>query len=539
MANSDPTRPQGQESRLLSFAGMAALGTCVFVSGGAVMIYEFLAVRFLQRYYGSSLDVWASEIAICLAGLAVGYALGGWLADRYRSERVLGAALLVSGILGFFMERLAVWIAERLLAVDVALSWHPLLAAGFSTFLPFLALGTVLPQAIRLHVRRIERVGTSAGRMATLSTAGSIAGALMTAHVLLPRWGVRETLYGMSLVLAALGGAVVAVGFLSSWRRKAGVMMLLLFLVPGASAGADVIFENYSAYHHILVEDSGDERALRFDSDMQSTMSLTDPYAGGFEYTDFFHVPLVFDPTVRHVLFIGLGGGTGPKGFLRYYPTVQVEVAEIDPMVEQVARQFFAVPDDPRLRIAIADGRGYLQRSRGPFGAIILDAYGSGPHGAYIPYHLATVEFFRIAWARIENGGCLVYNVMGTYGGLNDDVVRNMMTTLSSIFQAVYAFRARTSENTVFVAVKISPEELQPDGTENGLAWPNGPWLQHPLNDSQLRELAATFKSSFTVTFPNLETRLTQFSPVQTRPAAGMVLTDNYAPVDIAPSLRR
>lgn len=531
------TNRESCKHRFDTFPGALLLMICAFVTGAAIMIYEFLAVRFLQRYYGSSLDVWASEIAVCLGGIAVGYAAGGWLADRFRSKRVLGGTILFSGLFGFPLERVAVWTGERLLAIDTGLSWHPLIAAGVSSFLPFLALGAVVPQAIRLHVRDLDHVGTAAGRMGTLSTLGSIAGALLTARVLVPYWGVRESLYGTAAILTAFGAAMVIPARRGS-RRGRTAAAVVLFLLAGGSSSAQVVFENYSAYHHILVEDDGAKRSLRFDNAVQSTMTLSDPSSGGFEYTDFFHVPFLLDPSIGRALFVGLGGGTGPKAFLRYYPTVAIDVAEIDPMVERVAREFFAVPQDPRLRIAISDGRTFLQRSGQRYGALIVDAYGSGPQGAFIPYHLATLEFFRLAWGRLDNGGCLVYNVMGIYGGDNDDIVRNVMTTLSNVFQAVYAFRARTSVNTVFVAMRIAPAELAPDGTKNGAAWPAGPWLQHPLSDAQFRDLGAAFRTSFAVTFPKLDTRVAQFSPVQTRPTEGSILTDNYAPVDVAAGLR-
>src|SRR5690242_14032813 len=74
------------------------LGLLVFVSGAAVMIYEFIAVRMLQRFFGSSLEVWSAEISVCLLGLAAGYSLGGWVADRYRSWAPLGIVLCVAGV---------------------------------------------------------------------------------------------------------------------------------------------------------------------------------------------------------------------------------------------------------------------------------------------------------------------------------------------------------------------------------------------------------------------------------------------------------
>jgi len=323
------------------------------------------------------------------------------------------------------------------------------------------------------------------------------------------------------------------------WKRLAVLVGVLGWLPACAGAEAEVIYEDYSAYHHILVEDVKGQRRLRFDDALQSTMSLRDIYRGGFEYTDFFHVPLVLDPSTSRVLFVGLGGGTGPKAFLRDYPWMQVEVAEIDPQVEQVAREFFRLPADPRLRVTIQDGRVYLQRARRAYGAILMDAYASGPYGAYLPYHLVTQEFFALAKRRLTNGGCLVYNVMGTYGGAQDDQVRGVYSTLSKTFAVVYAFRARSSGNTVFVAQHIAPAKLDADGTRGGRAWPVGPWLQHPLDGAAWAGLARRLIAGGAIKLDRLDGRVTQFSRVYGTPVAGPFYTDNYAPVDLAPGRRR
>ena len=200
-----PTRARG----LLIWAMVA---WCAFLSGAAVMVYEFLAVRILQRDFGGSVDVWASEIAVCLAGLAVGYGVGGWAADRFRRVEVVGLALVVGGASGIAIEPLALYAGDALLEVETGLAWHPLIAALVSTVLPILALGTVLPQAVALSARDNAHVGASTGRMAALSTVGSIAGTLVTVMVLLPRWGVIEILNATSVLLVVSGVAAIAAG---------------------------------------------------------------------------------------------------------------------------------------------------------------------------------------------------------------------------------------------------------------------------------------------------------------------------------------
>jgi len=509
---------------------LAALMLCVGISGASVMVYEFIAVRILQRYFGGTLDVWASEISVCLGGLAIGYVLGGMLADRLKHPGLsLGIGLVVAGALGFFMEPLIVNTYEWLPEPDFENTtgalmkwWEPLLVAGVSSFIPFIGLGFVMPTATRLHVRDIDHVGTSVGWIAAMSTVGSIVGALATANYLIPVVGVRESLTLTSIILIVMGVALIVPAIV--WKNRAVAMLMLLAIAPMVNA-QEVVFEDYSAYHHILVQDEGNARVLYFDDDPQTTMDLRNEWTGGFEYTDYFHLPVLLNPSMRNVLCVGLGGGTGPKAFLDTYADIKVQTVEIDPKVVEVAKKYFSLPTDPRLKIAVADGRTYMQRTRGKYGAIIMDAYASGPNGAYLPYHLATKEFFDIAYDRLQDGGSLLYNIIGLPGGINDDIVRGIHATLKQRFQAVYIFEASSTANTVFVAHKI------PAGVERK-PWPEGPIVEHPLNAEGWKSLVAVFRQQDIPLPTFLERRVTQFSAAHNAEITGQVFTDNKAPVD-------
>jgi predicted MFS family arabinose efflux permease len=54
----------------------------VFVAAGAVLVLEILAVRLLTPYVDLTLETTTSIIGAVLAGIAVGAALGGRIADR-------------------------------------------------------------------------------------------------------------------------------------------------------------------------------------------------------------------------------------------------------------------------------------------------------------------------------------------------------------------------------------------------------------------------------------------------------------------------
>ena len=60
---------------------------------------EICASRLLAPYFGSSTIVWANLIGLVLAALSVGYWLGGKLADRRPTPRLLGALVLASAAL--------------------------------------------------------------------------------------------------------------------------------------------------------------------------------------------------------------------------------------------------------------------------------------------------------------------------------------------------------------------------------------------------------------------------------------------------------
>jgi len=227
--------------------------------------------------------------------------------------------------------------------------------------------------------------------------------------------------------------------------------MLLVLAAMAAPAAARVIYERDSLYSHLVVEDTAGVRTLYFNRFAQSTMSLRDPAAGGLEYTEMFHAVLAFKPDCKHVLVIGLGGGSTQKAFLARYPDITVHTVEIDPQVLQVAREYFALPESSRHQVTIEDGRRFLARPGPAYDAILVDAYLVDYFGAYAPFHLATREFFTAAKQRLADGGVLAYNVIWSSLSWNDASARAMYKTMGSVFDAVYLLPARRSRNLVMV----------------------------------------------------------------------------------------
>lgn len=285
---------------------------------------------------------------------------------------------------------------------------------------------------------------------------------------------------------------------------------IALFVIWG-TARAAVVFETTTPHHHIRVVDQGGLRILSFNGSQETRMSLQDPLKGHFEYTEYFHMPWIWNTNLTSVLMIGLGGASTQRAFLHYYPDVKVDTVELDPVVVDVARNHFRLEDTPRHQIFTEDGRQYLRRARKRYDAIILDAYRTTRYGSFLPYHLATKEFFELASGQLTENGVLAYNVMGTYGSWRADILGAMYRTMKAVFPQVYLFPAKDSLNVVLIATKS----------------------RHALPVHHAYQRASDLQTSGRVRLPSFRLKAAMCR-LDAPPTASRspLLTDDYAPVD-------
>jgi len=288
-------------------------------------------------------------------------------------------------------------------------------------------------------------------------------------------------------------------------------MMGIALTLADCGISQNTVFETTSPYHHIRVADYGRMRVLHFDNSTQSQISLDDPLQGHFEYTEYFHMPWLWNDQIKTVLMIGLGGSSIQRAYQAYWPQVETETVELDPKVVEVARDYFQFQETDTMKAIISDGRMHLRRTRKKYDLIILDAYTANRYGSFIPYTLVTKEFFVLCHARLSDKGVLAYNVIGSASQKQENIVGSIYRTLKTSFSQVYLFPAVGSRNVVVLATK-SPE---------------------PVTRPQLKQRLAQLVKTKAVTFPNFETRLKRFlSGPPASAAKSRVLTDDFAPVD-------
>ncbi len=380
------------------------LATPVF-TGACIMALELVAFRLYAPYFGYSMYVWGSMISVMMAALAVGYAFGGWLADRSRTDQPLYGIILLSA-------------AYQLVIIYTVHSFLPTLAqsgdftgvilATLIIFaLPISALATVAPFVIRL-LARVGSIGVTAGKIYALATVGSVAGVFATSFFLVPSFGTRVT-----LMTACAATAMTGLAGLFARRRETVFGLIVIAALPFAPDGTwskGTLWISESAYNLVRVV-RDDNRLLLVLNDETSVHTIRDETTGWTNhYYDIFALgPSLIETQPARLLVLGMGAGGSIAATRRSTPDVEVDAVEIDRKVVEAGARFFDLQlADARLRVHIADARPWLMQDRGDYDLVHLDLYQGGP---YVPFYLTTVEFFRLVRGRMADDGLLMMNV--------------------------------------------------------------------------------------------------------------------------------
>ena len=419
--------------------GSLALGALVFGAGIGALATEITASRLLAPYFGSSTIVWANLIGIVLGALALGYWLGGRIADRRPRPSLLGSIVLAAAVCVAAIP----FVAKPFLDLTVEGLDDASAGAVIGSFVavlllfapPVVLLGVVSPFAIRLAVASIETAGAVAGRLYALSTAGSLLGTFLSALVLIPALGTQRTF----LVIAALLAVSSCLLLGARYLVVAAALAALVAVPPGAvKAEAGLLHEETSYYQYIQVVERPDGRRLLSLNEGVAVHSvwLPDSVLTGGVWDAFLAIPPLLDHPLERVAILGNAAGTTARALGVYYPEAYIDGVELDPAVSRVGRRYFAMDENPRLTVHDADARPFLRSTDRLYDLIVVDAY----RQPYVPFYLATREFFRLVREHLAPGGIVALNI----AAVPDDkrLVRAVGTTLAAEFPQVLEWPA-------------------------------------------------------------------------------------------------
>jgi spermidine synthase len=408
----------------------------VFLSSACIMILELVAGRIIAPYVGVSLYTWTSVIGVVLTGISIGNYLGGWLADRAASLRLLGIIFLLGGLSSLGI--LAVDTVGLLAPGDWPVVIEILIVTGALFFLPCVILGTISPIVAKLAVRDLRRTGITVGRIYAAGTVGSIVGTFATGFFLIAWFGTHTIVWGVALVLLILGLLLLLAG---RWLWMLAAVLLLAGTTVLASElewllGPCSLETNYFCIKVKEQERDGElVRVLILDRLVHSYTSLDDPtkLVYGYErmYAEATAYRALTDDHLR-ALFVGGGGYTFPRYMEAVYPTSDIDVIEIDPGVTEVAHQLLGLARDTRISTYNEDARMFLEREPvAEYDLILGDAF----NDFSVPYHLTTREFNERVRAWLGDDGLYIVNIVD---GASGEFLRAYLHTLRQSFRHVY-----------------------------------------------------------------------------------------------------
>jgi predicted membrane-bound spermidine synthase len=440
-----------------------------FLEGAAVMAAELIGAKMLAPYFGSSLYVWSSVMAITLGGLALGYFCGGRLSSRFSGLRIVYYVLFLASMLVIVMP-----LTSKLVLSLVGL--HALLpAVVFSTcvFLapPVFMLGMVSPLIIRNLTTDAVESGKAAGAVYAISTLGGILATFATGFWIIPHFGLSRPCLFIGLGLGVLPA-------LQLFKTNKTLLLFCLLLItfvfyktnrPVQLTGLNILYRSEGLLGQIVVTEYPLEKGtapdyrqrLLFVNRISQTVFAGSSTYGSSSYVSEIQHTLRATPNRGAVLVCGLGAGALVESLSEL--GFQVDVCELDPRITFVARTFFGLTND--VPVYTDDARHFLRQCKKKYAVCILDLF----KGEENPGHCFTQEAFEEMADVLSPGGVLIVNGHGFVSGPAGAGSRALYLTLKLAGYTVSVVPTEKSEserNLVYYARKGEKDKVMSANTQ-------------------------------------------------------------------------
>lgn len=423
-----------------------------FVSGLCGLALEVLWTRAIGTAMGTTTYSFTIILCVFLLGILLGSAIIGLIPLRRVPEPVLfGVVLCAVGVTTLIVSyripslpQLAVEINTRMYggAAGIRPASTALLSA-IVMLLPTTLMGIAFPLAGRAGVQLSRKFGRTVGELIGLNTVGGILGPLLSGFILVPAFGMQNSMvlvcalylcYGL-FVLAAwaaarlprprlviAGAALAAVAILAATPR----------IIPRWDLHTLGAFQNNTSTGYTDADGHIDVRkrlteaqVLYYREGRTATVSVVQTQQsrafvinGRTEATDYQndlqveyllgHVPVLLHPNPRSALVVCLGAGMTLGGVAAHPEPERITMVEIEPAVLGVARTFSDLNggplDDPRVHLVVQDGRNFLLTSPERYDVITSDPLHPWSHGAS---YLYTSEYYTVARRHLTSNGIM------------------------------------------------------------------------------------------------------------------------------------
>lgn len=164
-----------------------------------MMTIQIISGKMLAIYYGTALPVWVVTISLTMLCIAVGYYVGGRIANstglRFVSTGLILASLYLLMLAFFGNDLLDVTFSENFLVSLI-------ISCAVIIIIPVVLFAMIGPVAAQLISKLGDSSGFSAGKTFLVSTMGGVAFIFLFGLYVIPYKGLEVALFSLSVVLS-------------------------------------------------------------------------------------------------------------------------------------------------------------------------------------------------------------------------------------------------------------------------------------------------------------------------------------------------
>ena len=179
--------------------------------------------------------------------------------------------------------------------------------------------------------------------------------------------------------------------------------------------GADAVKPRKPKFAPVTLSELDGVRYLHFGTEwVQGAMRIRKPDWIELEYAQQMMAWMLFNPSPRHIVQLGLGTGALTKFAYREFPQAQVTAVELNPAVVAICHSMFKLPEpDERLMLIESDAMDFIVHAAGHgiIDALQVDLYDATARGPV----LDTPEFYQACYDSLAPGGIMTVNLFGDH----------------------------------------------------------------------------------------------------------------------------
>lgn len=436
-------------------------GLAIALSGFCAMGTEIVWFRFLNSLFSGRRMAFSLTLVIILTGMWLGSLLSGFISKKSKNPEwlyVLSQLLFVVLTLGgfwifvstgrkfFTQELFGAAGAQDSLSYFFIEQLNYIIPGLKILFVPAVAMGAAYPLINDLIQKNSSQVGRRAGVVYLWNSIGAIFGSVMTGFVLLPLFGMQDTVTLLSVMaFFASVPIIVAYGYQtftkSKFYLKSGIVITFLLSVSS-------FFYWFNQPEHWLVKNgyiedhisSVNRKILKVSEGVNETaMVIRAPNGDQFLYTNghsmsgsdytsqrymraFAHIPLLQLKNPETALVICFGVGNTSHAVSLHPELKKIDVVDISANVLGLANYFESnnlnVLQDPRVQVNVNDGRQHLRMQKdNTYDLITLEPPPLVSAGVASLY---SKNFYELAQQKMKSGGYItqwlpIYQIDGAH----------------------------------------------------------------------------------------------------------------------------